>query len=261
MRRKLIIAGIAGLIFCVVIFAGSWTPVYALRTGVMRAFTPMMNAMGRTGRRVAAWRDSAPAEEEDCEPCKRHERARAIAEAELVEARARQASLERALGLKQYLGPSAIPARVTLYARHVQGEMLVIDAGEEAGAHVGDRVVDEEGFLVGDIAETGAGFSKVAIASNTGVAFPVSFVPSGAEALARGIGARAFQIELIPQDISFHTGDFVRRISKDMRGIEAPLVARLTDEGDLDGGAFKKARAILLTRPERLERVMIIPIQ
>ncbi|OHA02652.1 MAG: hypothetical protein A3J58_02895 [Candidatus Sungbacteria bacterium RIFCSPHIGHO2_02_FULL_52_23] len=259
MRRKLIIAGIAGLLFCVVIFAGSWTPVYALRTAVMRAFAPVMSAMGRTGRWVAAWHDLAPAEEEDCEACRRHEQARAIAEAELVEARARQASLERALGLKQYLGPSAIPARVTLYARHVQGEMLVIDAGDETGAHVGDHVVDEEGFLVGDIAETGVGFSKVAIASNTGIAFPVSFVPSGAEALARGIGARAFRIELIPQDVSFHAGDFVRRISKDMRSGEVPLVARLADEGDSGGGAFKKAGAILLAHPERLERVMIIP--
>lgn len=257
MRRKLIIAGVAGLIFCVVIFAGSWKPVRAFRASLMGTFAPVMRVAGRIGQWTVSSEDAIS--EEDCEICRRHEQARAVAEAKLAEAVAREASLTRSLGLKQHLGPAATPARVVLYARHTQGEMLACDTGEEAGVRVGDLVVDEEGFLVGDVAETGPGFCKIAIASNAGVAFPVAFVPSGGEALARGIGARAFQIELIPGDTVLHAGDFVRRISKDARGGEAPLAARLADEGSSGGGAFKKARAVLLARPERLERVFVIP--
>lgn len=257
MRRKLIIAGIPLLLFCAVVFAGSWAPLKAFRASLVRVLIPVMRFAGATGWRIAASGDTASREEPEI--CERHEQERAVAEAKLTEALAATASLERALGLKQRLGHSAKSARVTLYARYTQGEMLVIDAGDEDLVRAGDQVVDEEGFLVGDVTETGPGFSKVTIASNAGVAFPVTWAPSGGEALARGIGARAFLVELIPEDALFHAGDFVKRISKDARSREAIFAARLTDEGSASGGAFKKAHAVLLAHPERLERVFVIP--
>lgn len=259
MRRKLIIAGIPLVLFCAVIFAGSWVPLKAFRASLVRVLIPVMRFAGATGWRIASFRDTASREEPEI--CERHEQARAVAEAKLTEALAATASLERALGLKQRLGHSVKSARVTLYARYAQGEMLVIDAGDEDLVRAGDQVVDEEGFLVGDITETGPGFSKVTIASNAGVAFPVTLAPSGlsGEALARGIGARAFLVELIPEDALFHAGDFVKRVSKDARSREAIFAARLTDEGSASGGAFKKAHAVLLAHPERLEGVFVIP--
>lgn len=255
MRRKLIITSVALFLFCVIIFMGSRIPLTALRASVMRVFIPAMRAARNTGRWVISYRDSASAEK--CDEIGRYEQARAVVEARLVEALAAAASLERALGLKQRLDPAAKSAWVTLYVSGTPAEMLVIDVGDEDSVHVGDIVIDEEGFFVGNIAETGPGFSKVTVASNAGVTFPVAL--AGGEALAKGIGARAFLVELIPQDVSLRTGDFVRRVSKNTRNTGAMLAARLTDEGSISGGAFKKAHAILLTRPELLEKVFIIP--
>lgn len=237
----------------VIIFHAS-TPIQALRGAVVRAALPLARVSGEIGRRTMSRMDTAPGGAASDAPG-----ASEALRAELAGANARIAALERALGLKQRSAPRAIAARVLSYAADDRGEELILDAGEEDGVRVGDAVMDEDALFVGEIAETGDGFSKVSVASNAGSAFSAAFAPpQGSDVLARGLGGRAFSIELVPQDVLVGAGDIVMHTWKGVRSSEPIAVARLTDAG-IATGAFKKMRAVLLAHPERLDRVLVAP--
>ena len=73
MRYKLMIAGVLLLLFCTLIFAGSWAPLGALRASLIRVFIPMMRAPGSAGRLIISDRDAVSSEE--CKTCEKHEQA------------------------------------------------------------------------------------------------------------------------------------------------------------------------------------------
>ena len=150
-----------------------------------------------------------------------------------------------------------ISARVWWYGNDAGRESLVIGVGKDRGIRAGDVVTDERRMLVGEVAQVGADFSKVEVASNRGVAFPVSFLPSGGDALARGLGARAFSVELVPESALVRPGDFLVRIQRNVRSNGSVFAGRLTAVSGSSALGFQTVQAILLARPDRLDYVLV----
>lgn len=216
---------------------------------------PFMRLADGAGRAIASGRGFPFS---SCGTCDDERAAADVVPAKLAQAVAENTSLKKMLGLKQEFGPALVPARVLLYNQEWDREWLIIDAGEADGIKVGDPVIDEREFLVGEIAEVGAMTSSVAIASGAGMTFGVALVPAGGEALAHGIGARALHLELIPRDTPVRFGDMAVRTEKSNKKIPSIFAGRIISVDDQAGGAFKTATAVLLSHPERIDRVMVV---
>lgn len=256
-RKSAMIVPVSAVLICAsaVVFASS-RPVRVVRSGALSLMRPLMRVADNAGRRIGS--GTRAFFSGFCGACDEERTARELSDAKAAHLAAENESLKKMLGLKHDLAGSVKPAQVLAYNQEWDREWLMIDVGEEDGVRIGDPVVDEDQLLIGDIAEAGSGFATVAIASDKGSAFGVSFTPSGAEGLAKGIGARAFDLTLIPHDASAAPGDMIMRISKIGKKIPAIFAARVVSTDDRAGGPFKTGRATLLAHPEQLDRVMVI---
>jgi len=154
---------------------------------------------------------------------------------------------------------SLLGARVLSYFNEFGKEFLFIDQGRDAGVNKGDLVLIDAYTVVGVIYKVGDDFSHVAIASNSDRSFEVELIPSGVRALAKGIGGRAFALELLPIDAEIRGGDFVS-VSYTAGGVRRTLLLAVIAGEEIDqGGAFKSARASFLARPEVLNNVFVVP--
>ncbi len=249
-------AVVAVFVCAIAIIFAPFSPIATLRRGSVRVLRPVMrfaDSASRTigsGGRVSVF--------SSCASCDDERIARKVAEAKLLQATQENESLKKMLGLKKQFAPSLTSAAVMLYNQSWDREWLVIDAGEDAGVHIGDIVIDEDQLLVGEITEVAAMSATVAVASDKGAAFSVALAPTGGEALAHGLGARAFSVELIPRDTPVHPGDMVVRASKSSRTIPPIFAGRIVSVDDRAGGAFKIGKAVLLAHPERINRVMVV---
>lgn len=238
-----------------VVFSSS-SPVRVARQGSARLFAPMMRAAGGVGRAIESGARGISFSK--CGTCDDEGNARNVAEAKLVLASAENESLKKTLGLKQQFGASLKSAAVILYNQEWDREWMIIDAGEEDGVRIGALVMDEHQFLVGEINEVNPHSATVSIVSNRGTAFGVALAGVGDEALAHGLGARAFGLELIPQGSGVAIGAMVMRMVKSDKRIPPIFAGRVVRLDDRAGGAFKTGVAVLLSHPERIERVIII---
>ena len=247
------------VLFGGMIFFRDSRPVSALRTWTVVTLRPLMNAGMSLGRRLDAVTGGSSAQEvKDLIEQNQRLKAEEFAQERL---RAENESLQKALGFKEIAHAPLGGARVLLYTDELGRESLLVDQGKDAGVKKGDIVIDENRLLVGEVSDVAETFSAVAIASNSKITFPAALVPVGGGALARGIGARAFAIELIPRGTPIRRGDFVARILPNIAGQErAILVGEIADEYLASSAAFASARATLLARPELLERVFIISL-
>lgn len=258
MRKKSAIIAATGAVLlsiAVVIFA-PFRPIAALRRGMARLLMPVMRVADGTSRAIRSAGRVLPFGA--CTACDDERIGRAVAEAKLAQATDENESLKKMLGLKQQFAPALMPARVILYNQEWDREWLVIDAGEQDGVAVGDPVIDEREFLIGEIAEVSATSAIVTIASNKGTTFSVVLVPSAGEALAHGLGARAFDLTLIPHSTPVHPDDMAVRTSKSNKKIPPIFAGRIVRVDDRAGGAFKSGRAVLLSHPEQIDRVVVI---
>ena len=175
-----------------------------------------------------------------------------------IESLARENELLRImLAFRERSGREWRGFEVRAYSREFGKETLVIAAGFRDGVREGDLVVDEYGLLVGVVREVTDAYAKVSLASNVGETFDVELVPGNVRALAKGIGARAFTIQLVPTDAPIRRGDYVAVSSPSL-----PRNALLAEIADIGGGmsvAFHEIKAVLLARPERSRMVLVIP--
>lgn len=173
---------------------------------------------------------------------------------ELEQLKSENAVLKKALSFKEENKLSLKGARVIFYSQELGKEFLLIDQGKEAGVKVGDLVVDAEQIFMGMIKEMGNGFAKVGMASNPGETLEVEITSLRVKALARGLGARAFTIDLLPLDTPLRKGDFVGLLNKG----KFLLLAEIAGEKGVSGNAFKETRALFLARPELAREVFIL---
>ncbi len=180
---------------------------------------------------------------------------RRIFELKLAEYEEEIRSLRRILKLKEEIKPESKTARVVWYGKELDREIFILDQGKNAEIEVGDIVVDRVSFLLGTVREVWQDFAKVAVASNVGEAYEVEFLPVGAKALARGIGAKTFAIELIPADFAIRKGDFV--VLAGFGGTYF-FLGEIVREETSGGSALKQARAVSLAEPNRIADVLVI---
>ena len=198
---------------------------------------------------------------------------------ELEQLRVENATLKKALSFKETSKLSLKGAKVIFYSQESGKEFLIIDQGKETGIKAGDLVIDAEQAFIGTVKEAGDGFSKVGVAANPGETFEIEVesLPGSSlrqlrsypaesgiaeellpglkiRALAKGLGARAFSIELLPLDIVLRKGDFAGLVNKD----KFLLLAEIYGEKITSGSVFKEARALLIARPELARQVFII---
>ena len=162
--------------------------------------------------------------------------------------------LKKALSFAEETKIGVKGARVIFFSQGSGREFLIVDQGEGAGVQVGDLVVDGELFFLGTVKETGERFARVGLAANPGETFEVEIMSSRTKALARGLGAGSFAVELLPLDIILQTGDRVGLLSKQKF---LPL-AEIVIEKTVGGSTFKEARAVFLAHPELAREVFII---
>lgn len=261
MRRppKILHIVLAGILAVGIIFFRDSAPVRVLRTGTVVLLRPLMGASVYIGRRLGAFTSGLPGEAIQ-ELISENERLRAK---EFYEEKLREEnqSLQKVLGFKEAMQARLTGARVLLYTNESGRESLLVDQGADAGIKKGDIAIDDNQVLVGEVSETADRFSTVSIASNPAMRFPVTIIPTGAGALARGIGARTIALDLIPNETPIRRGDFVARSLSNITGrLHTVLVGMVADEYAVSSGAFVNARATLLARPELLDRVFVVSL-
>ena len=165
-------------------------------------------------------------------------------------------SRRRMLGLRTQSGREWKAFEVRAYSREWGKETLLIAGGSRDGVREGDLVIDAQGFLLGAVREVTDTHAKVSLASNAEETFDVELVPGSVHALAKGIGARAFMIQLVPTDAEVRRGDYVA-VSLPMLPRGA-LLAEVTEVSAGISVAFHEIRAVLLARPERSRIVLVI---
>jgi len=247
----------AVLFFGVLIALTGSGPVGYLRGLVVRLASPIANIARQTGQWFGF--GLVGLSQERVRLLEQESGKLETATARLVELEIENRSLQRALGVRAEFGPRLRNARILSYRQTMGRETLVIDLGRDVGVQRGDIVIDENRLLVGEISEAGIGFSKVAIASNLGMAFSAALEPLGGKVLAKGLGARALALEFVPADAPVRSGDFVIWSQENEGILPAVFAARVVAPGMVASGwAFKAGRATLLADPERLTLVMVL---
>lgn len=250
-----------------IVFFGGTRPVRLARAGAVDFFRPLMVAVGDAGR----WLGRKSVGSDEVRRL-REENERLTAENFDREKLARDiGTLESAFAFRKSAGIALTGGRVLSYTRELGREILVLDQGTNAGVKDGDAVIDGYGALVGDVDDAGDNSSRVVVASNAGVTFPAFFMRGEGTVLARGLGARAFSVELIPRSVPISQGDFLARRVSGRGGREHMILVASMVGGGPDGagwltrgtqpdgvGGFISARAVLVARPETLEYVFII---
>ena len=163
--------------------------------------------------------------------------------------------LKNALEFKKEKGVTIKGARVLVYAREFGHESLLIDQGKNAGVHEGDIVVDAQGVLVGTVREALENSAQVISASNPGETYDVEMRSLPTHALAKGMGARTFSLELVPADALLKRGDFVA-----LSGVHFSRPILMGQIASLYLGvsvAFQEVYAVSLSHPELLKEVFV----
>lgn len=163
--------------------------------------------------------------------------------------------MSKGLGFKERSKIVLKGARVILYSRELGKEFLLIDQGEEDGVSPGDKVISADRLFIGTVHESGRGFSKVRLASNSGEAFEAELIPAGIKVLAKGLGGGSFSLELIPTESRVRRGDFV---ALPHLNSESFLMGEVTSADIALNSAFQQARAVFLIRPKLLHEVFVV---
>ena len=178
----------------------------------------------------------------------------AAALAGIEELTAENNSLRLALGLKDKHKGALQGSSVIYYGSEFGKEYLLIDRGANEHIQKGSVVVDANGLLVGTVKDVENLFAKVGIAANMDEVFDVELLPLGVKAFAKGLGNRAFSIELLPQNATVRSGDYVM-----MKGAQLSLLLGEVVRAETSNtGTFKEVRAVLASHPDLEEAVFVI---
>ncbi len=162
--------------------------------------------------------------------------------------------LRRALKFQDEERLALLGAEVISYQTELGREFLIIKAGLEDGAKIGELVVDSEKQMVGKISSVEQNFSRVSIVSNPGESFPAELIRQKVKVLIKGLGGRAFNIDFITVDIEVEAGDFVTF----PKGSSPLLLGSVTRVNKDISSTFQEVLGLIYARPEMLREVFII---
>lgn len=162
--------------------------------------------------------------------------------------------LRSALGFKDKTDIHMKGALVMYYGRELGKEYLLIDRGINENIQKGDNIINANGLLVGTVKDVEDSFAKVGIATNTGEIFDVELLPLGVKAFAKGLGGRAFSLELVAQNAAIRRGDYVMTKGGQFSFLLGEVV-RVETTGT---GTFKEVRALLFARPDLEREVFVV---
>ena len=243
-RRISVTAALGGAAVAALIFFGDWPAIRQIRAVSVRLLFPFFETASELGRLPYSARDISE---------------KAIGgkanEFRIGALRRENEELRRALGFKETRGLALLGSRVIFFSRQGGREFFLADQGIESGVKAGDLVLDSWGALLGVVKRSEKGFAKVEVASNADLVFEIKILPLGVKALARGLGGRAFAIELIPQDAPVRIGDFAALLGAGQGEMPLAEIVRVKAGGT---AAFQEARAVMLARPESLDQVFIL---
>jgi len=197
------------------------------------------------------WKDGAHSA--DTQVSDREEKL-AVANAALDELTRENDRLRSALGFKDRNKVGLRGARVLYYGRELGKEYMMIDRGDNDNLAKGGVVIDANGALIGIVDDVQDSFAKVSVASNAEQVFDAELLPSGIKAFAKGLGARGFSLELLPQNAVIRAGDFVMMKG----GATTYLLGEVVRVETSGTGAFKEVRAVLLSHPDQEDEVFIV---
>lgn len=162
--------------------------------------------------------------------------------------------LRSALGFKEKNNINLQGASVVYYGSEFGKEYLLVDRGANKNIQKGDSVINANGLLVGRITDVEGLFAKVGIASNAEEVFDVELLPLGVKAFAKGLGGRAFSLELVAPNAVIRRGDYIMAKTSQSSFLLGEIVRVETSST----GIFKEVRGILLSRPDWEDEVFII---
>ncbi len=255
MVRRQLFHGITVLVIAIgLIFFSRHAPISFLRSSIVLIFRPVFQISRVLGRAVGL---SAlqPAADDLSRLQEENRRLREI-EQEYRMLLEKNAGLQKIVGLKEKQRVPIQGAHVLLHGNEFGKEFLMLDEGTTKNIRQGNLVIDAYGVLVGVVRETGEQFAKISVISNQGEVFEVMATAQNVKALAKGIGNRAFSIELIPNETPTHAGDFV--LIPGRLGDTDVLVGEVTRVTSNGVGAFQNVWATLIARPETLDEVFVI---
>lgn len=223
--------------------------VRSARQNALRGFVPLMEASTFARRALHSWF----AEENALAPALAR-----IRDGEIDAFREENRDLRALLDFRNNAQFRLVNARVLLYGADGGGEFLLIDKGLHDGVRDGDSVMTPDRMVLGRIAKSGDAFAHVVIASNKDETYEGEIFSLGVPTLARGIGARAFELDFVAHDVLMRRGDIVRFV---LRAAPPLFLADIVQAQREINSPFQRVRAILLARPEDAEEVIVLAHQ
>lgn len=244
----------AVILLGLLIFLSSTKIIAVLRESALIAAKPIMKASMPLRRWLSF--DNILSTEEAEQLLKEKQQLQAEA-AEVARLREENLAFRTALRFAKDRNLELRGGRVMHYGKEFGKEFLLVERGKRAGVRSGDLAVDTNGFFVGIVKEAYEEFSRVEIASNPGETFEVEIIPLKMRALAKGLGAHSFTLELLPADAPVAVGDFVSLLGIGS-GRYSLLLGQVTDLKRNGGSAFKEGRGILLADPEGMREIFFV---
>lgn len=233
------------------VFFNARAPGQFLRMQIFKGIRPAMISL----HRFRVWNSSAFLQmENDGETGVDTKEKLIAAKAEIETLIEENSRLRFAFGFKEKNKIDLKGASVVYHGREFGKEYLLIDRGTDEEIKKGDSVVDANGLLIGRIADGENLFAKVSIASNTEEVFDVELLPLGVKAFAKGLGGRAFSLELIAQNAVIRRGDHIMAKIGQFSFLLGEVV-RMETNGT---GAFKEVRGVLLSHPDWEGEVFVV---
>ncbi len=219
------------------------------RQNALRGLVPLMKISTNARGAVHSWF----AEENTLPPVLAR-----IRDAEIDALREENRDLRALLDFRSNTQFLLVNARVLLYGADGEGDFFLIDKGLHDGVRDGDSVMTPDRMVLGRITKSGDAFAHVIVASNKGEIYEGEILPLGVRTLARGIGARTFELDFIPNDIPMRRGDIVRFT---LGGAPPLFLADIVYTQKEISAPFQRVRATLLARPEDAQEVIVLAHQ
>lgn len=241
--KKIIPAVITFLIILALFFLRNFSVVEKAQSMTVGLFSPLMR-----GKEFIAFRDANQKKAQDEEYLHTLEFA-------VASLREENGNLKKALSFKDNRHIHLVAFPVLTYSRDRNKEYLLVDINGNTALREGSLALTQNGVVVGKIKEVNGSIAKITVGSDPDEVYDTVAV-SGARVLAKGIGARTLQLEMLSAESPIAIDEF---IGISLSSSTDPLLfAKVVNLEEQNSKAFQGATAVLIARPEMLREVFFI---